>query len=132
MLGALFRTVRAAVVAAAVAGCSAAGGYDVSVGDRTTLTYGWENRFDVQWTVEPDTGQTRTISGRVADRGPTGVDRMRLLVQALDASGHPVAQRLVWLSSGVGYFEVRGMPAADHYQVSVWDYSRIETASERF
>jgi hypothetical protein len=128
-----FRTVRAALLAAALAGCSvASSGWDVSVGDTSTLTYGWEDRFGVEWTVEPETAQTRIVSGRVFNRGATGIDRMRLLVQASDDSGRPVAQRLVWLPGGVGYFEVHGMPAAAQYRVTVWDYSRIETASERF
>jgi len=45
-----------------------------------------------------------------------------------------VAQRLVWLPTGVSgasgtYFEVPGMPIADQYRVTVWDYTTLESAS---
>jgi len=128
---------RAAILAVAVAGCSAAGGWDISVADRTTLMYGWESRFGIQWTVEPETPTTRIVSGRVFSRFPTAIDSMRLLVQASDASGRPIAQRLVWVPGGVGasgiYFEAGGLPVAAQYRVTVWDWSNVETAStERF
>jgi hypothetical protein len=40
----------------------------------------------------------------------------------------------VWGPAGVGgfgraYFNVRNLPAADHYLVSVWDYRLIQGAS---
>jgi hypothetical protein len=55
-------------------------------------------------------------------------------VQALDASGTVIDQRIAWGPTGVGgfgraYFDVRNLPAADHYQVFVWDYRRIESAN---
>jgi hypothetical protein len=95
--------------------------------------YGWESRFGIEWTVEPQTPETRIVQGSVFSRG-TAADRMRVLVQAADASGRPVAQRLVWLPTGVsgagrGYFEVSGMPTADQYRVTVWDYTTIESVS---
>jgi hypothetical protein len=124
----------AGLLAAAVSGCSAAGSYAVSVGDKTTLMYGWETRFGIDWTVEPETPQTQVVRGFVFPRSPNGADQMRLLVQAADASGNAVAQRLVWLTTGVPgaggtYFEARGMPWAEQYRVTVWDYTRIESPS---
>ena len=128
-----FLMVRAALLAAAVTACSAAGGWNVSVGDKTTLMYGWENRFGIDWTVEPETPTTRVVSGRVFARMPTAIDRMRLLVQASDGSGRPIAQRLVWVPGSIGaggtYFEVGGLPVAAQYRVTVWDWSNIESAS---
>lgn len=134
MLRAMSRAVFVGLLAAAIGGCAGATGYAVSVGDKTTLMYGWENRFDVQWTADPESPQTRVVRGSVANRSGSGADRMRLLVQASDASGHIVAQRLVWLPTGVpgaggAYFEVSGMPIADNYRVTVWDYTTLESAS---
>jgi hypothetical protein len=91
MLRATFRTLWAGFLAAVVGGCSAAGGYSVSVGDKTTLMYGWEYRFGVDWTVEPETPQTQLVRGFVFPLTPNGAERMRLLVQASDASGNAVA-----------------------------------------
>jgi len=60
---------------------------------------------------------------------------LRLLAQALDASGAVVGQRIAWVPEGVGgyeraYFEIRHLPAAEHYRVSVWDYSRSQAELE--
>jgi len=130
------RVALAGLLAAVVAGCSAASGYVVSVGDKTTLMYGWQERFGIEWTADPETPHTRVVRGRVVNLSGIGADRMRLLVQASDASGRPVAQRLVWLPTGVPgssgtYFEVWGMPAADQYHVTVWDYTTIEAGDFR-
>jgi hypothetical protein len=134
MLKTIPQAVFLALLAAAIGGCSAASGYAVAVGDRTTLMYGWENRFAVEWTAEPETPQTRVVRGTVFARSGSAADRMRVLVQASDAAGHPVAQRLVWLVSGVpgaggAYFEATGIPVADQYRVTVWDYTTLESTS---
>jgi hypothetical protein len=131
------RVVLAGLLAAIVGGCTAVGGgaYAVSVGDKTTLTYGWEDRFAIEWTADVETPQTRLVHGRVAAVSGGGADRMRLLVQASDGSGQALAQRLVWLPTGVPgglgtYFEVSGMPLAAQYRVTVWDYTRIESVGD--
>jgi hypothetical protein len=136
----MFRSVGRAVVAgllaATVGGCSAGGGYAVSVGDKTTLTYGWEGRFAIEWTADPETPQTRLVHGRVTAVSAGGADRMRLLVTASDGSGNIVAQRILWLPTGVPggtigtYFEAPGMPLAAQYRVTVWDYTRIESVGD--
>src|SRR5437660_394309 len=59
---------------------------------------------------------------------------VRLLAQALDPSGAVVGQRIAWVPGGVSgfgraYFEIPHLPATDHYRVSVWDFSFIESAS---
>jgi hypothetical protein len=133
MLRPLRRAGVIALIAASVGGCVGGGGEVVSVGDTTTLMYGWENRFRVEWTVDPETSQTRVVRGSVAGVR-SAADRMRVLVQASDASGHVLAQRLVWLPTGVpgsgrGYFEASGMPIADQYRVTIWDYTTIESVS---
>jgi hypothetical protein len=134
MTRALRGPVAAALLTALLGGCATGGGYPVSVGDRTTLMYGWENHFGIQWTVDAPTADTRVVRGQVSALGPIGVDRMRVLVQASDAAGHPAAQQLVWISfSGTGgnYFEAR-LPAAEQYRVTVWDYTLIESIGNLF
>lgn len=135
MLRVLLRTIPGCLLTLVAAGCTVAGGgYDVSVGDKTTLMYGWENHFGIQWAVDAPTADTRVVRGEVSTLGPIGVDRMRLLVQAADAAGHPVAQQLVWISfSGTGgnYFEAR-LPAAEQYRVTVWDYTLLESIGNLF
>ena len=128
--------VLAGLLGVVLSGCTAGGGYAVSVADRTTLTYGWEEHFGLTWTVDSEPGQTRTVHGRVSALSGGGADRMRLLVQALDDSGRPVAQQILWLPDGVPggagtYFEVHGLPAAAQYRVTVWDYSRLEAGDFR-
>jgi len=130
------RLVLAGLLAAVLGGCAAGGGYAVSVGDRTTLTYGWEERFALTWAAESEPGQTRAVRGRVYALSSGGADRMRLLVQALDGSGRPVAQQILWLPDGVPggsgtYFEAHGLPATAEYRVTVWDYSRLEVGDFR-
>jgi hypothetical protein len=131
------RTLWAGLLTILVGGCSTAGGdYTVSVGDKTTLIYGWQYRFGVEFTVDPETPQTRVVRGAVFPLSPNGADRMRLLVQASDGSGHPLSQHLVWLPTGVPgtggtYFEAKGLPAAAQYRVTVWDYTTIEAPSIR-
>ena len=130
------RFVVAGLLTAIVGGCAAGGGHDVSVGDKSTLIYGWQDRFGLEWTADPETPQTRVVHGRVVSLSSIGADRMRLLVQASDGSGRPVAQRLVWLPTGVPggtsvYFEVWGMPLAAQYRVTVWDFTTIEAGDFR-
>jgi|SRR5690349_19020202 hypothetical protein len=116
--------------------CTTGGGYAVSVGDQTTLTYGWEERFGLTYTVQSETAQTRSVEGRVYCLSSVSADRMRLLVTALDGSGRPVAQQIIWLPTGVSggagtYFEAHGLPATAQYRVTVWDYSRLEAGDFR-
>jgi hypothetical protein len=100
----------------------------------TTLIPGWDRHFTLQWTVEPERDGGRRIDGYVYSRYGEYAADMRLLVQALDASDRVVGQRVAWLpGGGVGgfgraYFDVRHLPASDHYQVFVWDYRIIQAA----
>jgi hypothetical protein len=51
---------------------------------------------------------------------------VRVLAQALDASGTVIAQRITWVgfvpTDSPQYFEIRGLPAATDYRVSVWSF----------
>lgn len=92
-----------------------------------TLMAGWQEKFDVDWQAKPELGGIQRIQGYIVSRYGRSAEPVRVLVQALDASGAPVGYRIAWVPGGVpgfgrAYFDV-ALPAADHYQVSVWDYS---------
>ena len=102
----------------------------------TTLMAGWEHHFRLQWTVEAKHDGARQLDGYVYNTYGGNAQSVRLLGQALDRSGAIVGQRIVWVPEGVGgfgrtYFEIPDLPAADHYQVSVWDYSFLEADLRR-
>jgi hypothetical protein len=125
---------RAAVVALVVTACAAATHEAAPTSSLTTLIPGWERYFSVEWTAAPEPGGQRRLDGYVYNRYGEYAADVRLLIQALDASGAVVDQRVVWGPPGVGgfgraYFDVRHLPAADHYRVSVWDFRLIQGAS---
>jgi hypothetical protein len=93
----------------------------------TTLMAGWERHFKLEWTVESRAAGV-ALRGFVTSTHGARAEPMRLLAQALDASGTLVENRIVWVVSGVGgfqraYFEFSDLPPADRYRVSVWDYT---------
>ena len=102
----------------------------------TTLTEGWQHWFKLEWSTEPEAGGEARIRGYITNQYGEAAEPLRLLGQALDKSGAVVGQQIAWVPQGVGgyeraYFEIRHLPAADHYRVSVWDYSRLQAAAER-
>ena len=102
----------------------------------TTLMAGWEHHFTLQWTVEAKHDGARQLDGYVYNTHGENAQSVRLLGQALDPSGTIVGQRIVWVPEGVGgfgrtYFEIPDLPAADHYRVSVWDYSFFQADLRR-
>jgi hypothetical protein len=126
--------VRVGLVAVVLAGCAAVSmEYPKPFGSATTLIPGWERFFTLRWTAEPEHGGSRRLDGYVYSRYGEYAADMRLLVQARDASDAVVDQRIVWVPAGVGgfgraYFDAGHLPAADHYQVFVWDYRLIQAA----
>ena len=101
----------------------------------TTLMQGWEHWFKLEWSTEREAGGEALIRGYITNEYGEAAEPLRLLGQALDASGAVVGQQIVWVPEGVGgyeraYFEIRHLPAADHYRVSVWDYSRLQAQNE--
>jgi hypothetical protein len=102
----------------------------------TTLMQGWDHWFKLDWSVEPERGAGRQIRGYIVNEHGEAAEPLRLLAQALDTSGAVVGQQIVWVPEGVGgyeraYFEIWHLPAADHYRVSVWDYSFLQAETER-
>jgi hypothetical protein len=130
----MFALARVGLIAVVLTACGISTHYPIPPGATTTLVPGWERHFTLQWTVESEHGGSRRLDGYVYNRYGQYAASVRLLVQALDASGAVVDQRIVWGPDGVGgfgraYFDVRHLSAADHYQVFVWDYQFIESAA---
>ena len=101
----------------------------------TTLMQGWEHWFKLEWSTEREPGGEMRIRGYVTNEYGEAAEPLRLLGQALDTSGAVVGQQIVWVPEGVGgnqraYFEIRHLPVADHYRVSLWDYSRLQAKLE--
>jgi hypothetical protein len=133
MLRSMSASLRVGLIVVVLAGCSLATDYPAPSGPMTTLVPGWERYFSLQWTAEPSRDGSRQVDGYITSKYGEYAADMRILVQARDASDAIVTQRIVPVTTGVGgfgraYFDVRHMPAADHYQVFVWDYRLIQSA----
>ena len=93
----------------------------------TTLTPSWQRYFTIDWAPATHHGKTG-IEGYIRNDGNFVATRIRLLVDALDASGNVVDQRLVWLLSPEltpgtrGYFETSIPAPAVSYRVSVYSF----------
>ncbi len=99
----------------------------------TTMMYGWERHFALEWTAEPERGR---VSGYLHNRNGENALSVRVLAQALDASGAVVGQRIQAIPGGVGgfgraYFTLASLPAANSYRVSVWDYTWFQAPGDR-
>jgi ABC-type glycerol-3-phosphate transport system substrate-binding protein len=94
----------------------------------TTLMYGWENYFSIEWAADQSRNGTQRVTGYVYNRkGEYALD-LRVMAQAVDASGAVVGQRIAFVPGGVGglgrvYFEVPNLPVASTYRVSVFDFT---------
>jgi hypothetical protein len=94
----------------------------------TTLMYGWENYFSIEWVAAQGRNGTQRVTGYVYNRkGEYALD-LRVMAQAVDASGTVVGQRIAFVPGGVGgsgraYFEVPNLPVASTYRVSVYDFT---------
>ncbi len=98
----------------------------------TTLMPDSERWFRINWDVRPErAGEARRLSGYVENTYGEAAAKVQLLGQALSSSGDVVGQRLQWVHGAIPgfgrvYYEIPGMPAADHYRVTVWSYERIQ------
>jgi hypothetical protein len=120
--------VLAALAAAVYAGVSFRG----VPPDVTTMTSGWEQHFNLEWTVESPSDGRRRLKGYITSRQGGHAEPVRLLVQGRDASGAVVERRIWTIPGGVGggqraYFEIPDLPPAHEYRVFVWDYSLIQS-----
>ena len=125
---AILAVARLAVITVAMTACGTASSYLTPSTSTTTLMAGWDHWFKLEWSVERDGSGTNRITGYITSQYGEGADSVRVLAQALDASGAVVGQQIAWVPGGVSgfshrYFEVPRLPVANRYQVSVWDYS---------
>jgi hypothetical protein len=126
---------RVVVVGLAVtmsAACGATGVAPPPSMTATTLTAGWEQHFSFEWTATDQGPSARKVSGYVYNRYGDYAITLRLLAQAVGASGAVVAQRIVSVPGGVGgsgraYFEVPNLPVAAGYRLSVWEYTWFQS-----
>jgi hypothetical protein len=127
-----------AAIASMVSGCASFGtgaAPPLSSTD-TTLTYGWENYFSIEWAALQGRNGTQRVTGYVYNRkGEYALD-LRVMAQAVDAAGTVVGQRIAFVPGGVGglgraYFEVPSLPAASTYRVSVWDYTWAQGVGDK-
>ena len=86
----------------------------------------------VRWSPN-QTGQA--VRGYITNEYGDPAEPLRLLAQGLDASGAVVGQQIAWVPEGVGgferaYFEISRLPTADHYRVSVSDYSFLQAEAD--
>jgi hypothetical protein len=117
------------VLAPIFVGCSTA---DVTPSATvTTLTPDAERWFRLDWQPVPEKDGRVRLRGYVENTYPQAAGKVQLLAQALDTSGHIVAQRIEWVPGDVPsfrrvYFEIPALPTASQYRVSVWSYERLE------
>jgi hypothetical protein len=125
------------LIALTAAACATTGAEPpLSSSATTTLVYGWERHFTLEWTAEPQRIDTRRVSGYLYNRHGETALTVRVLAQALDASGVVIGQRIEPIPGGVGgfgraYFTVPNLPEANSYRVTVWDYNWFQAPSDR-
>ena len=120
------------LLAAAVSACASSGNPLTQPTEYDTLMPGWESKFSIEWTAEPEPGGTIRLQGRIASRYGPYASPFRVLGMSVDASGKVIGQRIAWVPGGVPgfghvYFEIGSLPAAPTYRVTVWDYTIIES-----
>jgi len=120
------------LIALTATACETASGSLAPTTSTTTLMAGWERKFTLDWTMEPGPNNARRIRGHISSQYGQNVESVRILALALDPSGGVVGRRVEWVPGGVPglgrrAFEVPHLPAADHYLVTVWDYSILES-----
>ncbi len=125
---------RLGLIAVAVTACGTTSSYLTPSVSTTTLMAGWERHFTLDWTVEPEQGETRRLRGYIYNHHGEYADSVRVLARVLDPSGAVVGQRIAWVPGGVGgfgraYFEVPHLPPADTYRLTVWDYAFTQSDS---
>jgi hypothetical protein len=118
------------------AACAGTGATPPVGASPTTLMYGWEHHFRIDWTAAQQSANTRRVSGYVYNQNGEFATSLRVLAQAVDPTGAVVGQRIAYVPGGVGgfgraYFIVPDLPAAENYRVSVWDYTWFQAPGDR-
>jgi hypothetical protein len=120
------KTVLGVVLVALAAGaCGGLGPYPSA--QVTTMAPAWVTRFTLDWAMESETSGTQRLRGYVHNTYGEEAAEVQLLTQSLDASGAIIDQRINWAGSVPAFsrtsFEVRTLPAAHEYRVTVWWFS---------
>lgn len=118
-----------ALVAVFAAACAPASGDRAASAPAASPAATTVSRGDGPFTLEWSVAAPGRIAGRIRNDYHDPARRIRLLVEALDASDRVIAQQYEWLAAdaigpnGERYFDVRNLPPADHYRVLVhsWD-----------
>jgi hypothetical protein len=93
----------------------------------TTTSPAWEHWFKIDWALEADPSGAKRISGWVNNTYGETATEVELLAQALDKQG-TVLQSRIFHAGAVApmsrrSFEVRNLPEADQYRVTVWAFT---------
>lgn len=103
----------------------------------TDLEVGEGALMHAEWTLdEPEFNEAR-VFGYVVNTYYYFAARVQVMVEAFDASGQLVERRFAWVLGGVPpgnrtYFEVRNLPPADRYRVTVPYYTWQDRADGIF
>jgi hypothetical protein len=89
------------------------------------LVVDWEQYFRIE-SVSALRGGRAVVTGTVWNTAPWSTKKIQLLVDALDAGGEPITQRVIWLGVDLAAgthaaFEVP-MPPAPSYRVRVFAF----------
>jgi hypothetical protein len=113
------------LVALTAAACAGLGPYPSA--ELTTMNPSWVSWFRLDWALESETGGTRRLRGYVHNSHGQEADEMQLLTQSLDATGRIIDQRITYGGNvpplSRTYFEVRNLPVAHEYRVTIWAFS---------
>jgi len=68
---------------------------------------GWDHwfKFKLDWSMEPEPDGGKRVRGYITNECGEPAEPLRMLAQALDASGAVVGQQIAWVPEGVGGFE---------------------------
>lgn len=95
--------------------------------DVTTTNPAWVSWFRLDWAAESEAGGTRRLRGYVHNNHGQEADEMSVLTQSFDSTGRIIDQRITYSGNvppmSRTYFEVRNLPAAHEYRVSIWTFS---------
>ena len=118
--------------ALAVLACLVPGIAHAQDGRLTPLVIGWERFFTITSETVQSGGKTR-VAGYLTNEAGFKSQRVRLLVDGLDASGRITGQSIAWVPSpnpgpgGRVYFD-EPAPAGVRHRVSVFAYDWVQSA----
>jgi hypothetical protein len=104
-----------------------------SATDLEPLIYGWEQFFTLDWQPGERKGKP-IVHGRISNTWGMPATNIRLLVEAFDGAGRPVAQNVEWLGTQLGpgvraYFEVPAPANAPTYRVRVFAFDWVQAGN---